>query len=267
LARTSEDLTDGTMYPEGEQLSQQATALGVGVNWNRGPLHFDARWEQTFRFAKVDEQAYTEQDVVGLDPQTGDTFEAGIAWRDSARNLDLQVFLIDLEDEIYFDSTADGPGQFPGANVNGEASRRYGATIQWTEYWTPDFWTGASAGYQVAEFTEGDNEGNYIPAVPRWFGGLEIGHRPSEDFAVVTHFRFNGEQYRTNDGANEQDRLDSYTVVDLSFNYRFRRQNDFRVYGRVNNITDTLYYTFANASDGNYPGDGRNGLIGVSYQF
>ncbi|WLD57472.1 TonB-dependent receptor [Salinispirillum sp. LH 10-3-1] len=271
-AATQEELVDATVYPEGESLSQQASALGLGAHWQQGELHVNLNWEQTFRFAKVDEQAFTETGVTGLKPQRGHTIEGGVAIRNSLRDVEIQGYRITLVDEIYYDPTLDGPwGAGTGANTNGDESVRTGMHAHWQEQWLSALWTRVSVDYVIAEFASGDNKGKRIPGVPSWQAGAQLGLRPLEALTLVTDVRYYGERYLGGDNSNSSDPLEAYALVDLSANYQVPRVNDLSIQARVNNVLDQQYSAAAFASnwgaDSYYPGDGRNYFAGLTYRF
>lgn len=266
-ALTDEELTDSAMYPNGESLSQEAVALALGAEWQRGEFLASVDWAQNFRFAKVDEQAYTDVSVLGLKPQTGQSIEAALAWRTAYRDLEIQVFHLTLEDEIFFDSTANGPGSFSGANVNGAASTRIGAHAHWQEEWTHALWTRLSADYVRATFSEGANDGKTIPGVPEWFAAAQFGVRPISGLSLVTDVRYRGEQFLSGDNANASAPLDGYALVDASVNYQLPVAADLSVMARVNNVLDQAYFLSAASWGAYFPGDGRNGLIRLDYRF
>nr|MBF4333623.1 TonB-dependent receptor [Vibrio anguillarum] len=89
------------------------------------------RGETNFRFAKIDEQAYTSPGVLGLKPQTGKSLEAGWGLLGDDYSIKIDVFNLQLEDEIVFDNSAPTPigGFFPGANVNADESERNGISV------------------------------------------------------------------------------------------------------------------------------------------
>ncbi|MFY0665539.1 MAG: TonB-dependent receptor [Natronospirillum sp.] len=271
-AATQEELVDATVYPDGESLTQQASALGLGAHWQQGELHVNLNWEQTFRFAKVDEQAFTEMGVVGLKPQRGHTIEGGVALRSAQRDVEVQGYRITLVDEIYYDPTLDGPwGAGEGANTNGDESVRTGLHAHWQEQWLSSVWTRVSVDYVIAEFASGDNEGKRIPGVPAWQGGAQLGLRPLESLTLVTDVRYYGERFLGGDNSNSGDTLDAYTLIDVSANYQVPRVNELSIQARVNNLLDQQYTSAAFASsleaDSYYPGDGRNYFAGLTYRF
>lgn len=266
-AETQEELVDATAYPNGESLTQQASALGLGAHWQQDELHVNLNWEQTFRFAKVDEQAFTETDVIGLKPQRGHTIEGGVALRSAQRDVEVQGYRITLVDEIFYDSTLDGPGPFAGANTNGDESVRTGMHAHWQEQWSSSVWTRVSVDYVIAEFASGDNEGKRIPGVPAWQGGVQLGLRPLESLTLVTDVRYYGERYLGDDNSNSSDPLEAYTLVDVSANYQVPRISDLSIQARVNNVLDQRYFAYANSWGSYYPGDGRNYFAGLTYRF
>ena len=100
-ARVTDELVDGNVYPNGIDLDEDATAFEFGLNYRPSAEHrFYLRGDENFRFAKVDEQAYTPKDVYGLKPQTGRSYEAGWDWTVASQSLRVSLYRLDLEDEL-----------------------------------------------------------------------------------------------------------------------------------------------------------------------
>ncbi|MCJ8352231.1 TonB-dependent receptor [Moritella sp.] len=264
-----DDLIDGRVYPNGVELDEDAYALELGLNYQLTINHrLYMRVDDNFRFSKVDEEAYTSPSVIGLKPQTGRSYEAGWDWNPKSHSISLNVFRLDLEDEIVFDSSAPKPinGQFNGANVNAEASTRYGSSINWNWQVNSDLNTGLEYSYIDAEFTEGDNKGKSLPWVAEHTARGYAGIYFADNFQLFVEEIYVGERYLNSDNSNSKDQLDDYLLSNVALNYVL---NDWSVSLRADNLFDTKYASSAIAGwqDGYYVGNGRSVRLTANYDF
>ncbi|MDO6707494.1 TonB-dependent receptor [Photobacterium sp. 1_MG-2023] len=260
-------LRDKTAYPTGQSIDNDAHALELAFNYlvdDKQRLY--VRYDQNFRFAKVDEQAYTSAGVVGLKPQTGDSIEAGWSFSDSVLMTSLNVYRLDLQDEIVFDSSAPAPngGLFPGANVNADATRRYGVDVSVVRYLTDAVSVGAEYHYVDAEFTQGPNKNKNLswvaPHTGRAFGTLVFMH----DWQLFAESVYTGSKYRDGDNANAQDKVDDYWLFNTALSYTANR---WQATLRVDNLADKSYASSVYDWGAYYSGDGRKATLSVDYQF
>ncbi len=269
-AEVTDELVDGKAYPNGIDLDQDAHAFELGINYRPNQQQrLYLRADDNFRFAKVDEQAYTPASIQGLKPQTGRSYEAGWDLLLEHNTLRLSAYRLDLEDEIVFDPSAETPigGSFPGANVNADASRRYGASVDWDWQVSKAVQLGLEYNYIDAEFTEGANEGKALSWVAKNSG------RGYVSFDVYAHLQlfveavYTGERYMEGDNANQGDKLDAYTLANISVNYS---RDAWLASLRVDNLLDEEYVSsgyFSTWGSGFYPGTGRSLRLTASYRF
>ncbi|MGI2259291.1 TonB-dependent receptor [Shewanella sp. GXUN23E] len=274
-ADVKDDLTDASVFPLGTELNQDAKAFELGLNWQLDDANkLYLRGEDNFRFAKVDEQAYTPPTVVGLKPQTGRSYEAG--WRHSGNQLQswVNLYRLDLDDEIIFDPTAQKPegGSFDGANINAESSRRYGVGLGLDWQVLTDVQVGGEVQWVDAEFTAGVNRGKQLSWVARESGRVYASWDITEQWQLYSDLAYTGKRYEEGDNANAASELASYTLVNLAVNYR---RGDWLASVRVDNLLDKDYVSaayYAEAFPGYEPakyyvGTGRNARLTLSYQF
>lgn len=264
-----DDLTDADVYPNGVEFDEDAYVFEFGLNYQPSSEHrFYIRSDDNFRFSKVDEQAYTSPGVKGLKPQTGRSYEAGWDWNPKSHSVSLNVFRLDLEDEIVFDPSAPRPigGGFAGANVNAEASTRYGSSIHWNWQVNSDLNTGLEYSYIDAEFTEGDNKGKSLSWVAEHTARGYAGIYFADNFQLFVEEIYVGERYLNGDNSNSKDQLDDYLLSNVALNYVL---NDWSVSLRADNLFDTKYASSAIAGwqDGYYVGNGRSFRLTANYDF
>lgn len=270
-ARVTDELVDGTVYPNGIDLDEDATAFEFGLNFRPSAEHrFYLRGDQNFRFAKVDEQAYTPKDVYGLKPQTGLSYEAGWDWITANQSLRLSLYRLDIEDEIVFDPSAEKPdgGNFQGANVNADASRRYGASADWDWQVTQALQLGLEYNYIDAEFTEGVNDGKALSWVAEHTGRSYVSMDFAEHFQVFAEAIYTGERFVEGDNANEGDKLASYVLGNLALHYN---RDAWLASLRIDNVFDKDYvsagYYAGGIYNGYYSGSGRDIRLTLGYSF
>ncbi len=270
-ARVSDELVDGAVYPNGIDLDEDASAYEFGLNYRPTAEHrFYLRGDSNFRFAKVDEQAYTPKDVHGLKPQTGRSYEAGWDWVMPSQSLRLNVYRLDLEDEIVFDPSAEKPdgGTFDGANVNADASRRYGASADWDWQLTQDVLLGLEYNYIDAEFTAGLNDGKTLSWVASHTGRGYLSVDFAEHFQVFAEGIYTGERFIEGDNGNEGDKLPSYVLANIALNYD---RGPWLASLRIDNLLDKQYvssgYYGGAWGDSYYSGRGRDIRLTVGYRF
>ncbi|MCJ8303004.1 TonB-dependent receptor [Shewanella sp.] len=269
-SEATDDLVDGSVYPEGIELDQDAHAFELGLNYRPTATHrLYVRADDNFRFAKVDEQAYTSPGVVGLNPQTGRSYEAGWDWTPESHTLRLSAYRLDLEDEIVFDSSAETPigGGFPGANVNADASRRYGVSADWDWQLTDKVQLGAEYNYIDAEFTEGVNEGKQLSWVAEHTGRGYFSIDANQNWQVFTEVVYTGERFIEGDNSNAGDKLEAYWLTNLAVNYT---KDAWLASFRVDNLFDEQYVSsgyYSSWGNGYYVGTGRALRLTGSYRF
>ncbi len=271
-AEVEDDILDKNTFAQGEKLEQDATAFELGVNYRPTSAHrFYTRIDTNFRFAKVDEQAYsyTPGDEKGLKPQTGQSFEAGWDYIKTDTSLRVSLYRLDLEDEIVFDPTAPTPpgGFFAGANVNAAKSRRYGVNLDWDWQLNELVSLGADYNFIDAEFTNGVNQGKSLSWVAehsgRVYGSLDL----SDQWQLFSELNYTGERYHEGDNANLAPELDDYLLANIAINYRL---DAWSASLRVDNLFDKEYVSggyYAGDFSGYYSGTGRDVRLTLNYRF
>lgn len=270
-ARVTDELVDGNVYPNGMDLDENAHAFELGLNYRPTAEHrLYVRADDNFRFAKVDEQAYTSPGVFGLKPQTGRSYEAGWDWAVASQTLRVSLYRLDLEDEIVYDSSAVKPigGNFNGANVNADASRRYGAGADWDWQITKALQLGLEYNYTDAEFTDGANDGKELSWVAKHTGRGYVSIDFAEHFQVFAEAIYTGDRFIEGDNANEGDKLASYVLGNLALNYN---RDAWLASLRIDNVFDKDYvsagYYGGDWGDSYYSGRGRDIRFTVGYRF
>lgn len=269
-AEVTDNLRDPSAYANGIELDQDAHAFELGINYRpTNAQRFYLRADDNFRFAKVDEQAYTPANVKGLKPQTGRSYEAGWDWTLAQQTLRVSAYRLELEDEIVFDPSADTPtgGSFPGANVNADTSRRYGVSLDWDWQVMQQVLLGLEYNYIDAEFTDGVNDGKSLSWVAKHSGRGYISYDISEHVQLFVEGLYTGERFIEGDNANVDPKLADYLLTNIALNYT---RGAWLASLRVDNLLDEEYVSagyYSAWGNGYYSGTGRALRLTASYRF
>ncbi|MCL1142421.1 TonB-dependent receptor [Shewanella gaetbuli] len=267
-SEVKDDLSDQILYPNGIELDNDAHALELGLHYRPNDHHrLYVRASDNFRFAKVDEQAYTPVTVMGLNPQTGRSYEAGWDWVTQAQSFKLNVYQLDLEDEIVYDAgRTDGP-QGGGANINADASSRLGINTRYDVQFATDWQLGVSYDYIDAEFTEGENNGKALSWVAKHNARGYLSYDIAQSWQVFAEGVYTGKRFIEGDNGNVDPQLDSYVLANLAVNYSYQQWSASL---RADNLLDEQYVSsgyYSPWGNGYYSGDGRNIRFTVGYRF
>ncbi|NNN49495.1 TonB-dependent receptor [Vibrio sp. 2-2(8)] len=263
----ADELYDGAIYPEAEKLSESQDAYELGLNYKINQFQrVYVRGETNFRFAKIDEQAYTSPGVLGLKPQTGKSLEAGWGLLGDDYSIKIDVFNLQLEDEIVFDNSAPTPigGFFPGANVNADESERNGISVSGDLYANENLQLGLEYNLIDAEFSSGGDKGKTLPWVARNTGRAFVTYDISYEWQLFVEGVYTGSRYKDGDTSNSLDKLPAYWLSNLAVSYI---KKEWSATLRVDNAFDKKYAENANNWGAYYPGDGRKIMLTSSYQF
>ncbi|MCH1920311.1 TonB-dependent receptor [Shewanella sp. A3A] len=269
-SHVKDELEDAAVYPEGVDLDEHAHALELGFNYRPvAGQRFYVRADQNFRFAKVDEQAYTSPGVMGLKPQKGDSIEAGWDLVANQYQLKLSLYRLALKDEIVFDGSAPTPvgGAFAGANINADESRRVGGSVT-ADWQVLSGWdVGAEYNYIDAEFTNGENDGKALSWVSKHSGRIYSSYDLNDVWQFYAEGQYQGKRYLEGDNANIDDKIDDYWLANVAINYR---RDNWQASVRADNLFDKEYASagfYSSWGNSYYSGAGRELRLSVSYHF
>ncbi len=224
------------------------------------------RYDENFRFAKVDELTFSTQAGTLLDTQTGESWELGLDLARGNQRVIVSIYQLDLEDEIAFDPTV-GPdfGFGPtGLNVNLDKTRRRGMTLSWHGQVSGDFALKTEIGLVDARFESGVFEGNEISGVADRIASLRGDYQLSDAVGVYLEYNYSSPRYAEGDNANESGKLDSITVYNAGIGYAYR---NWRLDFRVNNLVDEKYAEYINSFGAYQPNPERNFMLTAGYRF
>jgi iron complex outermembrane receptor protein len=205
-----------------------------------------------------------------LEPAVSENYEIGL--RKSYRDLvdvQLSLFMMDIEDEILFDPT------IPpfGINVNRD-TKREGVELSATGKLHERIDWFANYTYTDATFEDGIYEDNTIQLVPenRFSAGVAV--KLTEHFTFYLDGLYVDEQVLDGDEANEFEELDDYTVFNAKLAFK---RGDFTAYIAGRNIFDHEYETRGIIASDPYagfalvpfytPAPPASVMVGASYTF
>jgi iron complex outermembrane receptor protein len=222
--------------------------------------------KRSFRFPVSDElilvyPAFKVNPMIS--PQTGYHYEAGVRlsfidWIE----LNVTWFLIDLDDEIFFN-----PATF--TNENYPSTRRVGGEIglrvspwEWLSLW-------GNYGYVEPRLRGGTFSGNVIPGVPRNKGSVGADIHLWKGFELSGRANFFDSRHLISDFANQVEKLDWYYTVDAKLSFVWK---GLKAFVGINNLTNQKYSEWAvtNAAGTTqlfYPSPTRNYFGGISYTY
>lgn len=257
-------------YLRGTQWANQinrafATNLGITYAITAESSIFLRRAE-SFRFPKADEDSFTPIGVDGLKTQRGVSYETGITSR--FRNLysKLNLYQLNLKDEITFDPLQT-PRQPFGANRNLDPTVRKGFSFAEKFQLSSQLSLNGQYNYVSARFQSGINKGNRIPLVAEQVLNGGLNYKLTEQWNLYGEAIFTGNQFAANDDLNILGKQGGYTIYNANLRYHFKNLS---MALRLNNIFNKRYYLYTvlqSAQEFFYPAAGRNILFTVKYEF
>ncbi len=263
------NITDSSAFPTGEDLDDGITVgtFGIVFRPNQSWRLF-ARADENFRFAKADEHNFTEAGTTGLKNQTGISYEIGGEWVGDYSSVKATAYHLELDDEISFDGTVTGPWG-PGANINLESTERQGLTLEARTRVHKDIELGFNYSFVDAEVASGTYKGKRVPSVAEHSATILIDYTLNHALNMHAEIKYIGDQYLSGDYDNSDPKLDDYTVVNLSGEYRV---DGWRFGAKLNNLFDREYSEYGVASstwstESFYPSPERNFWLTAGYDF
>ncbi len=177
-----------------------------------------------------------------LNTQTSKDVEAGMRYAFGPFSLQSSAFLMELKNEIAFDSQVVNFG----TNKNYKPTRRYGVenSLDWRI--ADDLRLKSAFSYMRAEFMDGDFDGNDIPLVAPWTVSATMFWDIWGDYLkLAATVNYLDSKRLENDERNVFTKIPSHTLVDIKLNGAYRSM---AWAAEVNNILDKDYYNYGIAS-------------------
>jgi iron complex outermembrane receptor protein len=237
-ARVENDLRDSFAFPTAIQLDDSANTVEVGVSWRFDSWRFFARRDGNFRFAKIDEQTATFGGVVGLKTQTGRSYEAGTEWAHGDNAFKMEIYRLDLDNEIDFDTTT-------FANVNLDPTRRDGLLLEASRRVNERLALNGQYGHVDARFRSGPFQDKTVPFVADQSLRLTLEYRPNSAWQLFGELQTISDRMASGDISNALDILPGYSVVNAKAQYRVK---SWTTSLRINNLANRKYADYAASS-------------------
>lgn len=247
----------------------RALATTLGANYTINPnTHLYLRRAGSYRFPKADENAPATNGIGSLRTQRGIAYETGLHYKDNAYTGNLDLYQLNLRDEIAFDPTQT-PEQPFGTNRNLSPTIRRGISIAIRKQFIPNFAIGGQYNYVNARFQNGINVGKHIPLVAENIFLANITYSLHECWHLYSEFVYTGSQFPANDVANLSGRIGGYALINAALHYDFK---NISLSLHLNNIFNKAYYLYTVFQSSNnqvsfYPAPERNALLSVKYIF
>lgn len=247
----------------------RATASTIGATFLLTPeIKFYLRRAESFRFPKADENASTPPGVNGLRTQRGAAYETGAEISKEKYSGKIEIYQLNLEDEITFDPTQTIQRPF-GTNRNLDPTVRHGMSISGKKSIAANFTIDAQYNYVNARFQSGPNSGNRIPLVSENIMRAGINYQFASHWNIYPEFIYTGNQFAANDDANIAGKIGGYTIYNFNLRYVY---SHFTASLHFNNIFNKNYYFYtvyqpSMPSESFYPAPDRNLTLTMNYSF
>ena len=272
-AKVKYNITDVSAFPTGSDINDKVNVFEAGLSYkldNNSRLF--ARIDENFRFAKVDENTYTSPGVVGLDAQKGQSIEIGSEWKNSSSAINVTAYLLKLENEIDYDTSATKPSWAPaffgtGANANLDKTSRQGLIIDLKHQFSRKLTVRSQYNYINAKFSGGVFDNKAIPFVSEHSLTLNANYKLNSEWATYAEARYNHEKYQAGDYTNQGDVLPALTLINAQVQYK---TGNWQTSLRINNLTNekyASYITYSSFGSGYYSAPERNISAKVKYSF
>lgn len=191
--------------------------------------------------------------------QETETYELGI--KDMYKNtyISASVFLMNTENEIYYDAP-----NMVNKNFDGKVERR-GAQLSLNHYFNK-LTLREGVSLIKSEIKDGVNKNNEFPGVPKWTVNLGATYNFTEKLIGNIDMYYQSAAYGNDDFKNDYGKNNEYTTVDINLTYKFN--DDLEIYGGIKNLFDEEYCNTNIPTYGSYyPADGRSYYAGFRYNF
>lgn len=223
---------------------------------------FFLRRDGNFRFPKANELAWLKPGENTLQVQTGVSYETGFVRKTEKHKTQLNVYQLELHDEIAFDPTTT-PLEPMGRYSNFSTTQRRGITVAESYEVTPKFLIGSQVNYVNARFISGLFSGKHIPIVPAWNGNANFTYRFAENWRTKFSALYTGSQFVSLDLANQYKKIPAYWLESIALQYQ---KKSYEVSFEIDNLLNVNYPVFAVYNDFRkttlyYPAAGRTYLL------
>jgi iron complex outermembrane receptor protein len=238
-------LTFGRSLPEGTELDDGANAYEAGFTYEIAPSwRLFSKIERHFRFVTADEYSaiadnnfFSElfgfgEPVPLPETQLGTSLEAGIGWQNKNNdNLTLQVYRLDINNEIIFD-----PVLFLNTNLGN--TRRNGISLEGKYGLTNDISLSAAYSYLETKFISGRLDGNDLTFLPKHSVRASLNYRIQDNTGIYLEWLGQGKRRFDGDYTNKFRQLSGYSLFNINARHSIK---NILLSFRLNNLFNRHY--------------------------
>ncbi|MGY8815268.1 MAG: TonB-dependent receptor [Gammaproteobacteria bacterium] len=272
----------GRSLPEGSEIDDVANAWEFGFSYDVSSMwRVFGKLDKNYRFVTADEysaiadnnffsQLFNFGSTLPFPiTQTGLSMELGGEWQRENNLFSIQLFQLDIDDEIVFN-----PVSFLNTNLGN--TRRKGLILEGRTVFTEKMSVTMNFSYLDANYTSGAFQGNKLTFLSKYSGALSANYLVNQNFG--THLELYGLSDRQfgGDFSESFNGLPGYTV--LNWNNTISVDN-INLSFRINNLLDTRYsdsgiiaFDFRKPFpspqvETYYPSPGRNYMLSIQYNY
>ena len=250
----------------GQSRDYSLVAHQLGASWKAADnLTLFSKVARSFRIPNANENGFAgvgTTRVPFLDPQIADEFEVGLKTGLWNGEFSSTLFVMDVENELFFDPTIVDPAAFiNGLNSNLDELRRQGAELKWNGSLRKDLRMIAAYQYLDAEFKSGTLSGSRVPLVAAH--NLKVATEYDWTPRVSTEAIVNMQSDQRS-AANTDLQIPGFGVLDLNWRYR---ADSYSVVFQIQNAFDKQYYRTQFGPNGIYPEIGRAFFVNLNAEF
>lgn len=268
-SRVNNDMKNGASFPNGINTKDNVSVREFGLSYLANDnLKYSFRYDENFRFAKVDELALADSTNL-LDTQTGKSYEFGINWNFGTHQINTSIYQLNLSNEIVFDPTV-GPdfGFGPsGLNVNLDKTQREGFTLSVIKTINSNIEIMTNIGFVNAKYKSGLFKNNEISGVSDKIAKIRIDYLFNTSFKSYLELHHSGEKYAQGDNGNQFAKLKPINTINLGSNYVLE---DWNIHFKIQNLTNKKYAEFVTNNGFGaafQPSPDRNFQLTATYNF
>lgn len=249
----------------GQTRDYSLVAHQLGASWKAAEnLTLFSKIARSFRIPNANENGFAgvgTTRVPFLDPQVAHEIEAGLKTQLWKGEFSSTLFVMDVENELFFDPTIILLPTIQGLNANLDELRRKGIELKWNGDLRKDLRMIAAYQYIDAEFRSGSLSGGRVPLVAAH--NLKVAGEYDWTSRISTEAILNAQSDQRS-AANTGVQTPGFGVLDLNWRYR---ADSYNVVFQIQNVFDKSYYRSQFGPDGIYPETERSFFVNLTAEF
>lgn len=238
----------------------------LGASWKAADnLTLFSKVARSFRIPNANENGFAgvgTTRVPFLEPQIANEFEVGMKRALGAGELTGTLFVMDVDNELFYDPTIVDPALFiSGLNTNLDELRRKGVELKWNGELGDKLRLNAAYQYLDAEFRSGSLSGSRVPLVAAHNVKVATEYDWTSRISTEAIVDVQSDQRSAADSGVQ---VPGFGLLDLNLRYR---ANKYSVVFQVQNVFDKSYYRAQFGPNGIYPETGRAFYVNLNAEF